>query len=428
VVALGRQRRTFLRNAVAAAAQTEMQELAQQRPRRAPGCVVERRQIAAAAPSYVLKDAAGRRYMRLSEEGFFLWQQIDGMRTLRDLCVAYVERCRRPAPAEALRALARLHAEGFLALAAPRGTAPSHPRRDALRRLASLCTCYACLPDVDRRVTALYHALRFLYAPLAQAVLLVLAGAGAVAFGWLVLTGAPTPAGTLAHASSLWLASLVLHIVVHEAAHALTCKHFGRAVHRVGVGWYYFAPVAFVDTSDMWAAARWPRIAVSAAGPYANLVLAGVAVLAVLVPAAPAVREALWNFSLIGYALAAVNMNPLLELDGYYVLMDLCEIPDLRARALASVGACMGACLGGRAGAAPASGRALLLFGAASLAYGIAMGLALLLASRAWIGNMVAVWLPHPWAQALGWTLAAAMSLLVVYRLADGLRPRALRR
>src|ERR1700722_8842085 len=205
VVALGRQRRTFLRNAVAAAAQTEMQELAQQRPRRAPRCVAERRQTAAAAPSYVLKDAAGRRYMRLSEEGFFLWQQIDGTRTLRDLCVAYVERCRRPAPAEALRTLARLHAEGFLALAAPRGTAPSHPRRDALRRLASLCTCYASLPDVDRRVTALYHALRFLYAALAQAVLLVLAGAGAVAFGWLVLTGAPIPAGTLAHASPLWL-------------------------------------------------------------------------------------------------------------------------------------------------------------------------------------------------------------------------------
>lgn len=395
-------------------------EMLQQRPRRTPGCSVERQQIAAAAPAYILKDDTGRRYLKLSAEGFFLWQQIDGNRTIRDLCVAYVAHVARPAPQEALRALARLLDAG-LVVAETRPDAPEVPeRRRTVDRLASLATRYVSVTDVDRRVAALYRVLRLLYTPVVQAILLAVAGAGAIAFAWHAMAGISAPGGTLPHATLVWIACLAPHIVVHEAAHALTCKHFGRAVHRVGVGWYYFAPVAFVDTSDMWAAAKWPRVLVSAAGPYANLVLAGGAALAALVPAAHGARDALWSFSLIGFGLAAVNMNPLLELDGYYVLMDLCEIPNLRARALA----CLGARLRGRSVPAPAHGRALACFGLASLAYGLAMGVGVLVASRAAIGSLADAWLPASGAETLAWALAAGISLLIVYRLLDALRER----
>jgi len=391
-------------------------EMLQQRPRRAPGCSVERQQIAAAAPAYILKEAAGRRYMKLSAEGFFLWQQIDGNRTIHDLCVAYVAHVARPAPQEALRALARLLGAGFV-VAETQQDAPAAPaHRRTVDRLASLATRYVSVTDVDRRVAALYRALRFLYTPVAQAILLAVAGAGAIAFARHAMAG--LSGGMPPHTTLVWIACLALHVVVHEAAHALTCKHFGRAVHRVGIGWYYFAPVAFVDTSDMWAAAKWPRILVSATGPYANVVLAGGAALAALVPAAHDVRDALWSFSLIGFGLAAMNLNPLLELDGYYVLMDLCEIPNLRARALA----CLGARLRGRSVPAPAHGRALACFGLASLAYGLAMGVGVLVASRAAISSLAGAWLPASGAETLAWALAAGISLLIVYRLLDALR------
>jgi putative peptide zinc metalloprotease protein len=402
--------------------QTEMQTLHRQRPRRAQACILERQQLAAGAPVYILKDAAGRRYMKLSEEGLFLWQQIDGTRTIGDLCAIYVARFQRLAPAEVLRALARLVEAGFVTFETVEGNghAPSRAWRDTLGRLSSLCTWYADLPDMDRRVAALYRCFRPLYTPFAQAVLLVLAGAGAVALAWHCATGAIAPAGSLPRSSLVWIASIALHVVIHEAAHALTCKHFGRAVHRVGVGWYYLAPVAFVDTSDMWVAARWPRVLVSAAGPYSNLVLAGIAALAALPPAADGVKDVLWSFSIIGYVLAAVNMNPLLELDGYYVLMDLLEIPNLRSRALE----CLGSLLRRRARAEPQRDGLVLFFGAASLAYGIAMGLGVLFASRTWIGNVAGAWLPQPCAHAVGWALAGTMSLLILHRLLDGLRPR----
>jgi hypothetical protein len=53
-------------------------------------------------------------------------------------------------------------------------------------------------------------------------------------------------------------------------------KAFGREVHRAGVGWYWFGPIAFVDTTDMWLDGPRKRILVSCAGPAADLVLGGI--------------------------------------------------------------------------------------------------------------------------------------------------------
>jgi putative peptide zinc metalloprotease protein len=400
----------------------EMQALRQQRPRRVEPSVVERAQLTADAPTYILKDTAGRRYMKLSEEGLFVWHLMDGERTIADICRAYVARFQRPAPHEALRALARLHEAGFARFenAGPAGQLAAVTPAARLRSLLSLCTWYWSLPDVDRKVTALYGRVRALYSPLVQATLLVVAGAGMIAFGWHIAASAVWTAGAASRSLLIWLASFALHILVHEAAHATTCKHFGRQVQRAGLGWYFFAPVAFVDTSDIWAAAKLPRILVSIAGPYVNLVLSGTAALVAFFLAGTDWQEVLWSFSAIGYVLVLVNINPLLELDGYYVVMDLLEIPNLRARALAH----LGAVLRGGAVEEPRRRRIFVLFGAASLAYGIAMGIGVLLAYGASIGDFADAYLPHPYAQAVAWALAGTMSLVILHRLLDGLRPR----
>jgi putative peptide zinc metalloprotease protein len=291
---------------------------------------------------------------------------------------------------------------------------------DKTRRSLSLCTNYFWLSDMDRKVAALYRCLRGLYRPLAQAVLLIIAAAGAIAFAWPSTGGPIWTTGAMPRSLPLWLAGLALHVLVHEAAHALTCKHFGRRVNRAGIGWYFLAPVAFVDTSDIWAAARLPRILVSAAGPYSNLVLGGAAALAAHFLAPGDLKDALWSFSLTGYVLALVNLNPLLELDGYYIVMDLLEIPNLRARALAY----LGSVLCGRSQAEPRLGAIFLVFGAASLAYGIVVGVGVLWASRAYIDGFAGAYLPPQYAQAIGWLLAGAMSLAILHRLLGGLRPR----
>ena len=184
---------------------------------------------------------------------------------------------------------------------------------------------------------------------------------------------------------------------------------------RAGIGWYYLAPVAFVDTSDIWAASRLQRVLVSAAGPYSNLVLSGISALgaALLSPDS----DVLWTFSAVGYALAFINLNPLLELDGYYIVMDLLELPNLRARALA--------CLGGalRGNAREERRRTLLIaFGAASLAYGLALAVAILFGTHLSIERLAGAALPQPLTEAASWLMAGVMCLLVLRRLLDGLQ------
>lgn len=174
-----------------------MPALERLRPRRAERCIVERQQRAAAAPVYILKDAGGRRYMKLSEEGLFVWQLMDGEHTIGDLCGAYVARFGRPAPDEVLRALGRWLEAGFVRFQdideGRRATPTTITWVERLRPLLSLCTRYWWLSDMDGKVTALYRGLRVLYTWPAQAALLAVVCAGAIAFGgtWLAGLGRP---------------------------------------------------------------------------------------------------------------------------------------------------------------------------------------------------------------------------------------------
>jgi putative peptide zinc metalloprotease protein len=399
----------------------EIEALLRQRPRSAEACTIERQQLFNDTPIFFLKDAASVRYMRLSEEGMFLWQLIDGNHTIRDLCIAYIKRFEGLGPDEALRGLARLTRAGFLTFeGADRdghaNGAVCSPACATTERSRGTWYCY--LTEMDGRVTLLYHYLHWLYAPFAQAVLFIMASMGAIAFWWHDATNPILQANSLVSSSLAWIVSLALHVMFHEAAHAITCKHFGRSVHRAGIGWYYFAPVAFVDTSDMWPAAKLPRILVSAAGPYSNLVLAGTAALAALLPVPESIGEMLRNFSVMGYVLVLANINPLLELDGYYILMDLLEIPNLRSRALA----CLGSIMHGRGSTEGQARCVFIFFGACCLAYGIVVSLGVLLTYRTLIAHGAAVWLPQSYAQAIGWVLAGIMSLLIINVLVDGLR------
>ena len=90
-----------------------------------------------------------------------------------------------------------------------------------------------------------------------------------------------------------------LLIILHECAHGLAVKAIGRKVESVGIGWYWFGPVAFVDTSDAWAGTRAQRILVSAAGPIANLLLAAFASGVACWAPSPAITIAAWQFALV---------------------------------------------------------------------------------------------------------------------------------
>ena len=139
-------------------------------------------------------------------------------------------------------------------------------------------------------------------------------------------------------ALALFIPANSFALFIHELGHAFTTKAFGREVLRGGIGWYWFGPIGFIDTSDMWLAGRWPRIAVSIAGPYSDVVLASIAALVSTQVESEVGRAVLWQISFAGYSSMFFNLSPLLEFDGYFILSDYLDRPNLRPSIMAWLG------------------------------------------------------------------------------------------
>jgi putative peptide zinc metalloprotease protein len=126
---------------------------------------------------------------------------------------------------------------------------------------------------------------------------------------------------------------------IHETAHGLACRKFGGEVPEAGVLFLLFTPMAYVNVTSMWRFAdRWQRILVSIAGIYVELFLSFIALL-------------LWHYypgfwgelAFNVFVMASINTvlfnaNPLMRFDGYFVLSDLLQIPNLYSKSFAWLG------------------------------------------------------------------------------------------
>jgi putative peptide zinc metalloprotease protein len=164
--------------------------------------------------------------------------------------------------------------------------------------------------------------------------------AGLAAFVYLVAARYGTPfvvAHKVALGALVFFAGRLLVVLAHETAHALTMSSFGRLIGDAGVKLMLVFPYAYVDTSDAWFEPRRRRIAVSAAGPVSDLTLGGAFALACLATPAGATRDVVFQLAFGAYLGALFNLNPLLERDGYQILVDVLREPGLRPRALAQL-------------------------------------------------------------------------------------------
>jgi len=121
----------------------------------------------------------------------------------------------------------------------------------------------------------------------------------------------------------------------HEFSHGVTIKFFGGEVHEVGINFLLFFPVPYVDGSASWAFRnKYKRALVGAAGVLTELFIAALAlILWSLIEPGIAQDMALYCFTVASISTLVFNANPLLRFDGYYVLEDLVEIPNLSTRA-----------------------------------------------------------------------------------------------
>jgi putative peptide zinc metalloprotease protein len=165
--------------------------------------------------------------------------------------------------------------------------------------------------------------------------LLILAALAALVPHWHALTS--RFAATVA--PSNWLALFLTFTVLkvwHELGHGLICRRYGGAVPEAGVMLLVLIPAPYVDTSSSWGFAdKWKRIAVGAGGMIFELAAAAVAALVwIATRDNPGLLHGLaYNVMLTsGVSTVLFNANPLMKFDGYYMLSDWLEIPNLMPR------------------------------------------------------------------------------------------------
>lgn len=130
-----------------------------------------------------------------------------------------------------------------------------------------------------------------------------------------------------------WLAYPFMK-ALHELSHAMAVRHWGGEVKDAGIGFFLLMPIPYVDASDATAfPGKWQRVAVSSAGIAVELLLAGLALSIWMAAENGFVRDAAFVVMTIGgMSTILFNANPLLRFDGYYILCDVLELPNLGSR------------------------------------------------------------------------------------------------
>ncbi len=138
----------------------------------------------------------------------------------------------------------------------------------------------------------------------------------------------------------MYFVPLILSLSIHEFAHAVTCKHFGGQVHEMGFMLIYFQPAFYCNVSDAWLfPLKRQRLWVSFAGAYAEMVVAAIAAFVWIFASAGSWAHFVSLLVVFTSGLKTLfNLNPLIKLDGYYLLSDALSVPNLRQRSLGYLG------------------------------------------------------------------------------------------
>jgi putative peptide zinc metalloprotease protein len=228
-----------------------------------------------------------------------------------------------------------------------------------------------------------------LFTRTAYVLLTTIAVAGLGAFVYLVANQYGTPfvvAARVGLGAVVFIIGRALVVCLHELAHGLTVASFGRRVPRAGLKWLLVFPYAFVDTSEAWFEPRRRRLAISGAGPASDLVVGGAAALVAVTLSAGTYRDIVFQLALAAYIGALYNLNPVLDRDGYHMLVDILRQPDLRARARAW----LLTTLAGRRGA-PGQPAAVALYGIAGVLWSILTIVLTVLLSTSYYAHLTAV-------------------------------------
>lgn len=296
---------------------------------------------------WVIKEPVGLNYFRFHEEEYAILNMLDGETSLQSIKDRFQAEFapQRISLQDLQQFVGMLHRSGLVISHASGQGKPLRRRGETKKRkelFSKLSNVFAIRfrgIDPERILNALLPWFGWLFTPwcLMLAVLFGLTAIGLVLVNYQEFRGKlPTFEQFFAANNWIWLGLTMAAVkVLHEFGHGLSCKKFGGECHEMGLMFLVFTPCLYCNVSDSWMLPnKWQRVFIGAAGMYVELILATIATF-------------LWWFSedgmfhflclsvmfICSVSTVVFNGNPLLRFDGYYILMDILEIPNLRQKA-----------------------------------------------------------------------------------------------
>ncbi len=296
---------------------------------------------------WVVKEPVGLKYFRFQEEEYFILQLLEGEISLDEIKEQFESRFapQKITLGDLQQFIGTLH-RGGLVLAESQGQGEQlKRRRDERKRKERMGMWTNILAirfkgfDPERILNGLLPLVRWFFHPFTQ-LLVVMMALSAL----LLITvqfdvfQSKLPGFQEFFGPENWLTlACVLGItkMMHEFGHGLSCKYFGGECHEIGVMFLVLTPCLYCNVSDSWMLpSKWKRAAIGAAGMYVELVLASLATFGWWMTTPGLFNHVCLQIMFVcSVSTIVFNGNPLLRYDGYYILSDLVEIPNLRQKA-----------------------------------------------------------------------------------------------
>ena len=310
--------------------------------------LVARRQRYQGRTYWVVKEPVGLNYFRFHEEEYAILCMLDGHTSMEQIKEEFEQRFtpQKVTFQDLQQFIGMLHRSGLVIGDAARQGVQLRKRRDEKKRkelLGKLSNVFALRwrgIDPERILNRIYPYTSWFFQPLMMVVvaMLGLAALTLVTVQFDVFRSRLPTFHSFFFGYKNWfflIAVLAAVKVLHEFGHGLSCKHFGGECHEMGFMLLVFTPALYCNVSDSWLLPnKWHRVFIGAAGMYVEVFLASIATF-------------LWWFSdpttminqlslrvmfICSVSTILFNGNPLLRFDGYYILMDILEIPNLRQK------------------------------------------------------------------------------------------------
>jgi putative peptide zinc metalloprotease protein len=295
---------------------------------------------------WVVKEPVGLRYFRFQEEEYAVLRMLDGPTSLEDVKQRFeTEFAPHKITYQDLQQfIGTLHRSGLVVSDAPGQGYQLKKRRDKRTRQELLGKFSNILAirfkgiDPEWILNRIYPYTRWLFSPITVSIFAMI---GLVALLLITIqfetfrSKLPAFHQFFGPENWLWLGIVLATTkIMHEFGHGLLCKHFGGECHEMGVMFLVLTPCLYCNVSDSWMLpSKWQRAAIGAGGIYVELVLASLATYIWWFS-----EEGMLNFLALrimficSLSTVLFNGNPLLRFDGYYILSDLVEIPNLRQK------------------------------------------------------------------------------------------------